>query len=472
MIEAGGYGSMAYIFEWTNTEVFGYIGAQYLWQHGGVPGINNEDDFGFLEYAYRIYYGDKVGALVGRAYSVNPAVNEWNVIDDDPPMIFFGGPLHRDFQLLVVMADESEKLAQQAYKLYTGQEPDLYHPIYNPDDFRWNGYDAGADKMFKTERLRLMCVASRRATDLCIAAWASRVAKQKIAEGGAIGAVCEQFDQALAAARECELLYFANYEDHYTTGDMTTKVREKIEAMRSKFLEDCGAKDEAMADPLQASPEVARKAVKRHVIIDWEKQTDILPQPRAFNKAGVYLSTDIGLNKTMDFYCLGMVFTVQAEGQDGVWRTIFRRALLKKDAGWQHWDIPLDAWADKAGQIKLRLMTDAYSRAIDRAAPTWKWGYWGNPRVFKVVNLDKVLFLGLINQLNQCKTYVQLDDTGKERPFDAKGEDSTGATFKIVETTHQADMPQPPEPLEPAIAAFAPHHKNSGVTIAEFEIVL
>ena len=33
MVEAGGYGSMAYIFEWTNTEVFGYIGAQYLWQH-------------------------------------------------------------------------------------------------------------------------------------------------------------------------------------------------------------------------------------------------------------------------------------------------------------------------------------------------------------------------------------------------------------------------------------------------------
>ena len=32
----------------------------------GVPGINNDDDFGFLDYAYRIYYGDEVGALVAQ----------------------------------------------------------------------------------------------------------------------------------------------------------------------------------------------------------------------------------------------------------------------------------------------------------------------------------------------------------------------------------------------------------------------
>ncbi len=478
MIEAGGYGSMAYIFQWSNTEVFGYLGAQYLWQHAGVPGINNEDEVGFLDYAYRIYYGDKVGALVGQAYSISPCVSEWNVIDDDPATIWMGGPFHRDFQLLVVLADESEKLAQQAYKLYTGREPDLYHPIYDPDAFRWNGYDRAADKVFKTERLRLMCVASRRATDMCMAAWASRVAKQKIAQGANIGAVCEQFDQAIAAARDSELLYFANYEDDYRTGASNTQIRVKIEAMRSKFLEECGAKDEAKVDPLQASPEAARKAVKRHVIIDWEKQTDILPQSNQADKPGLYFSTDIGLNKTIDFYCVGAVFTVQAQGQDGAWHAIFRRAMLKKDAGWQHWDIPLGTSAGQTGKIKLRLMTDAYSRALDRTAPTWKWGYWGRPQVVEVTpgGLGKVRY-DLIKHLDQAKTFVQLDNTGQQRAFDAKGEDSTGATFKVFDPTQlvahapePTSPPEPPEPPEPAIAAFAPHVKNSGVTIAEFEI--
>ncbi len=123
MILAGGYGSMAYIFQWTHAEVFAYLGAQYLWRHDGVPNINNNDDFGFLDRAYRIAYGDKVGALVGKAYGVNSCVAEWHVFEDDPPMIFFGGPLHRDFQLLSVMADAADRLAQDAYKLYAGRAP-------------------------------------------------------------------------------------------------------------------------------------------------------------------------------------------------------------------------------------------------------------------------------------------------------------------------------------------------------------
>ena len=57
------------------------------------------------------------------------------------------------------MAEEADRLAQRAYKLFTGNEPDLYHPVYDQDSFRWNGYDAAADKLFKMERLR--CFASR-----------------------------------------------------------------------------------------------------------------------------------------------------------------------------------------------------------------------------------------------------------------------------------------------------------------------
>ena len=63
--EAGGFGAMGYIFEWTNTEVFGYLAAQYLWRNAGVPGINNDNQTDFLDYAYRLHYGDEVGDAGG-----------------------------------------------------------------------------------------------------------------------------------------------------------------------------------------------------------------------------------------------------------------------------------------------------------------------------------------------------------------------------------------------------------------------
>jgi alpha/beta hydrolase fold len=166
------------------------------------------------------------------------------------------------------------------------------------------------------------------------------------------------------------------------------------------------------------------------------------------------------------YFCLGAVFTVQARDDDGAWNTIFRRALLKRDTGWQHWDIPLDAVVNKAGQVNVRLITDAYSRAVDRKAPTWKWGYWGQPRVVQVTaGGQRELRHDLIEHIDRAKALVQLDDTGKLRGFDGKGEDSTGATFRP--TASGTGMP---EPAQPAIAAFTPHHDgNSGVTVAEYE---
>jgi hypothetical protein len=468
MVAAGGYGSMAYIFQWTNTEVFGYLGAQYLWRPAGVPGINNDDDFGFLDYAYRIYYGDEVGALVGRAYGVNSCVTEYQVLEDDPPTIFFGGPLHRDFQLLAVMADEADRLAQQAYHRYTGRQPDLYHPVYDPDAFRWDGYDAAADTQFKTERLRQLCVSTRRAQALCTVAWASRVAKQRIAEGATVGAVVAQLDAAINAAQVSELLYFANYDDDYTVGNHnTTDIRKKLETIRTRFLADCGGKAGSTVDMKQPVPESVRNATKRRCVITWEKQTDVLPEKPGADKPGLYLSTDIGLSGDIDYFCLGAVFTVQAKGKDGAWHTIFRRALLKKDAGWQHWDIPLDAAADDAGAVHLRLITDAYSRAIDRTAPTWKWGYWGRPQVVQVTaDGRREVRSDLIEHIDRANAWVQMDDTGQRRAFDGKGEDSTGATFRPAGPG--AGMP---EPVRPAIAAFAPRRGGtSGVTVAEYEV--
>ena len=38
IVEAGGFGAMGYIFEWTNTEPFAYLAAQHLWRNRGIPG--------------------------------------------------------------------------------------------------------------------------------------------------------------------------------------------------------------------------------------------------------------------------------------------------------------------------------------------------------------------------------------------------------------------------------------------------
>jgi hypothetical protein len=468
MVQAGGLGSMIYTFQWSLTEVFGYLGAQYVWRPAGVPGINNDDDFGFLDYAYRICYGDKVGALVAKVYAVNSCVTEYQVLEDDPPTIFFGGPLHREFQLLTVLADQADRLAQEAYRLYTGQAPDLYHQDYDPDSFHWNGYDAAADKLFKRERLRLLCVSTRRAQELCTAAWRSRVAKQRMAEGAGIGVILAELDAAIQAAHACELLYFTNYDDDYTAGNHnSTDVRKKLKAMRARFVADCGGKDGKDINLQQPVPEAVRRATKRGCNINWEKQTDVIPENSRADKPGNYLSIDLGLSRDIDFFCLGVVFTVQARNQEGTWRTIFRRALLKQDAGWQHWDVPLPAVGDGSGMVQLRLITDAYSRAIDRKDPSWKWGYWGQPQVVRITaDSRRKVIEDLLEHVEHARSWVQLDDTGKERVFDGKGRDSTGATFKAA-----APGSAMPEPAHPAIAAFTPHgNGKSGVTVGEFVI--
>jgi hypothetical protein len=470
MVAAGGLGGMAYVFQWTHTEVFGYLGAQYLWRAAGVPGINNDDDgSGFLQYAYQTYYGHEAGTFAAKAYSVNSCVLENHVLEDDPGTFFFGGPLHRDFQLLAVMAEEADRLSLAAYKFFARGEPDLMHAGYDPDAFRWDGYDRTADALFKRERLRLLCVSSRRARELCAAALASRKAKQLINDGATIGAVCDQLDSAVQAARSSELLYLVNYEDDYTTGDEGTRLRRKLESQRSAFLSSCGDRADTPVDRGRRVPDDVRKSTTRRFVIDWQKQTDLLPgRPRA-ERPGLYLSTDLGLARNIDFFCLGAVFTVQARGKDGPWRTVFRRSLLKSDAGWQHWEIPLDSFVTEPGTICLRLITDAYSRAVDRTEPTWKWGYWGSPQVVRLTpGGQRALVHDLVNQLDRASLRVQLDRTGQERPFDGKGVDSSGATFRRAEPASEA-----PEPLQPAIAAFAPHPRgDSGVTIAEFALPL
>ena len=79
IFQAGGFGAMGYIFEWTNTEVFAYLAAQHLWRNRGIPGVSNENQTDILDYAYRLARLDQVvlddvrrlaggGGRVERAY--------------------------------------------------------------------------------------------------------------------------------------------------------------------------------------------------------------------------------------------------------------------------------------------------------------------------------------------------------------------------------------------------------------------
>jgi hypothetical protein len=80
---------------------------------------------------------------------------------------------------------------------------------------------------------------------------------------------------------------------------------------------------------------------------------------------------------------------------------------------------------------KLRLMTDSYSRAQDRSAPSWKWALWGQPQVVEVMpGASRRVKFDFIENMSRGSALVRLDHDGKERAFDRKGADSTGATFK------------------------------------------
>ena len=249
--EAGGLGAMGYIFEWTNTEVFGYIASQYLWRNSGAPGIDNDNQTDFLYYAYPFYYGDKVGEMVARVFDQSSDVNDQMVLDG-----IYGsqypqtGPLlHRDYQLLAAIADRSVELAREAYKAYTGKEPDLWHPAYKQERFRWNGFDPVADKLFKTERLRLLYVSTRRSQKMCEAALAYRMSQRLIAEGAPAGEALRYLDKAVAAAKENQRIYCINYDDDYQwTDGLCSRVADELERMRKQFIASISTSAKALQE--------------------------------------------------------------------------------------------------------------------------------------------------------------------------------------------------------------------------------
>lgn len=239
IFEAGGFGAMAYVFEWTNTEPFGYVGAQYLWRSAGIPGIDNDGQTGLLYRACRLHYGDRAGELAARAFDEGPCVNDAMMLEGIHGSQYpeTGAPLHRDYQYLGVLADRAAATARRAYVAYAAHAPSLTRPVYSQEAFRWSGYDREADRRFKEESLRRLYISAVRSRHMCDAVLAHRQAQRLIADGANCGAVLAAYDRAIAKARESERLYQVNYDDDYDwTDGLCSKVTEALVNERGQFI--------------------------------------------------------------------------------------------------------------------------------------------------------------------------------------------------------------------------------------------
>jgi len=432
IVQAGGFGSMGYIFEWTNTEVFAYLAAQHLWRNRGILGVSNTDQVGILYHSYQLYYGHEVGTLVAQAMDEGSCVNDAMVLEGVYGSQYpaTGKALHRDYQLLGVLADRAELIARRAYRLFTGKDPELYQSAYDQDRFQWNGYDAAKDKLFKTERLRLLWVSARRSQEMCNAALAHRLAQRLIAEGAP---ALQQFDDAIRFAALNQRIYQLNYDDDYDATDgLCAKVTETLQQQRDQY---------ALQPHHTPQPP--------GLFIPWEKQVDIIPPSTSM---GYCLRVKIGCTGEEDFYPLGVVFTIQIRTHGGDWQTVFRKTVHRRDQGWQSCEIPLPR---ESGSLRIRFITDSYSRAQDRTVPSWKWAQWQRPQLI----LGDAVVYDFAEKIADCRRFVRLDVDGKDRAFDKIDEDSTGATFKLADSSAGT------------IAAFTPHQDGRfGVTVAEYRV--
>jgi len=426
---AGGFGAMAYVFEWRSNEIYGYIGAQHLWRPEGVPGINNDDQVGFLDYAYRIHYGDEVGALVARALDISPCVNDAMVLEGVHGAQYpeTGKALHRDYQLLAAQAQEAVRLAREAYRRWAGHEPDLARAAYEAGSFRWDGHSDKADHAFKEESLRWLCVELERARFLCECALAHRRAASLAAEEAPRRAVIASLDRAIAAASANQRLYQVNFDDDYHWNEgLCVTLGERLAELRRGLETSSG---EELAAPVPAEQ---RAALGSAPFLPWRPMVDRCPERQVEPAAGLYLSVDLALSEVRDPSCLGAVFTVEMHDSHGR-RTLFRRALDRRSEGWEHWDIPLDRPLKLGGGARLRLVTDAYSRSQSREALTWRWALWGEPRVVRIRDDGRREILSdLTERAANGRASIRLDSELEERPLDAAASQGTGAEFAPV----------------------------------------
>jgi hypothetical protein len=265
---------------------------------------------------------------------------------------------------------------------------------------------------------------------MCRTALAHRLAQRLIREGATIREALGQLSRAVAHARRNQYIYQVNYDDDYDwTDGLCSKVTEHLERQRADFLSACAGTN----DLNQPIPETARSRAANPVFfLPWEAQEDILPPRRKGH--GLFLSTRIGFVDQEDFFRLGVVFTVAVQSARGGWKPIFRRGLMRRTRGWEHWEIPLgNVIRQDAGLLRIRFVTDSYTRAQDRNAPTWKWALWGQPQLIRIGERGRgEVVYDFAQRINQARTSKRLDEDGLEYPFDAPGEDATGATFKLL----------------------------------------
>jgi hypothetical protein len=201
--------------------------------------------------------------------------------------------------------------------------------------------------------------------------------------------------------------------------------------LREQFLTGLGATAGQKAlDLNQPAPPALRSRAEVPVLfIPWQKLADIPPADPSKHTAGLLLETAIGFVAQEDFFRLGVVFTIEVE-QENRWRTLFRRTVQRRTVGWEHWRIPMPL-ADTRQPLRVRFITDSYSRAQDRSAPTCKWALWGQPKLVRRSRGGPArVVCDFTANLHEARAFVRLDKETKERPFDKPEQDSTGATFK------------------------------------------
>ena len=206
-----------------------------------------------------------------------------------------------------------------------------------------------------------------------------------------------------------------------------------MENLRQQFLTGLNSTaGQTALDLTQPVPPPFRSRAEAPVLfIPWQKLADILPSNASQDTAGLQLETAIGFVAQEDFFRLGVVFTIEVE-QENRWRALFRRTVQRRTVGWEQWRIPMPLpFADSRQPLRLRFITDSYSRAQDRSAPTWKWALWGQPRLVRRSRggPSRTIYDFTAN-IHQARAFVRLDKETKDRPFDKPDQDSTGATFK------------------------------------------
>ena len=195
---------MGYIFEWTNTEVFGYIASQYLWRNSRRSGDQQRqpDRLPLLRLSRLLR---RQGGRDGRPRHGRGLGRE----RPDDAGRGLRGAVSRDRRAaapgLSAPGRDRRPRRWRWREKPTRPTPARSRTSGIPATSRRTSAGTAstrlADKLFKTERLRLLYVSTRRSQKICEAVLAHRMSQRLIAEGAPAGEVLKYLDKAVEAAR-------------------------------------------------------------------------------------------------------------------------------------------------------------------------------------------------------------------------------------------------------------------------------